>query len=276
MVGKPSALVSLSEGVISSVDYRFPSRCVYKSQDVRSKIFSCALVNIPLILGGYLLDAYVFNPILNFTFTESSPIVNSILMAFFTFGYYLLYFGPLYIVSFTLCSFWYNDIWQFGSTEHSKGKRQIGSLPLSVRISSEIYRGLVLVIFVFQMSLCDFVPYIGQPIKLLHTSLVYSLYCFEYQWALKKWTILDIISHLEEQWIFYFGFGLPFSLCTFFWPNFMFNGGFLLLFPMFLLTSIPAASRTFECDTISLPLPLFYLSRKAILRVEAWLQSYLS
>lgn len=63
-------------------------------------------------------------------------------------------------------------------------------------------------------------------------SCLYAMYCFEYKWSLHGWKLDKRINFLEQHLFYFVGFGSPFTLATFFVPNFVSKGIFALLFPV--------------------------------------------
>jgi etoposide-induced 2.4 mRNA len=69
-------------------------------------------------------------------------------------------------------------------------------------------------------------------------SWLYSFYCFEYRWVFEGKTISKEIKKLEQNAVYYLGFGLPFALITYSFPGLIGNGIWALLFPLFMVTAL--------------------------------------
>ena len=50
-------------------------------------------------------------------------------------------------------------------------------------MSEELYRLLLVTLFLVQLSLVSLVPVFGPPLSVLHMCWLYSLYSFEYKWC---------------------------------------------------------------------------------------------
>lgn len=98
--------------------------------------------------------------------------------------------------------------------------------------SDEMYRAILVAFFLLQTVLSYLIPVIGPATSFIHLSWLYSLYCFEYKWSLAGWSLERRLAHLEQNWAYFAGFGSPFTLATFFVPNFVSKGIFALLFPV--------------------------------------------
>ncbi|RLN89973.1 hypothetical protein BBJ28_00006310 [Nothophytophthora sp. Chile5] len=96
----------------------------------------------------------------------------------------------------------------------------------------EMYRAILVAFFLLQTVLSYLIPVIGPATSFIHLSWLYSLYCFEYKWSLAGWSLERRLAHLEQNWAYFAGFGSPFTLATFFVPNFVSKGIFALLFPV--------------------------------------------
>ena len=95
-----------------------------------------------------------------------------------------------------------------------------------------MYRAILVAFFLLQTVLSYLIPVVGPATSFIHLSWLYSLYCFEYKWSLAGWSLERRLAHLEQNWAYFAGFGSPFTLATFFVPNFVSKGIFALLFPV--------------------------------------------
>lgn len=152
---------------------------------------------------------------------------------------------------------------------------------LSLACSDELYRAILVAFFLLQTVLSYLIPVIGPVTSFIHLSWLYSLYCFEYKWSLAGWSLEKRLGHLEQNWYdgallgycyqavvsgvlsvvvscctvraYFAGFGSPFTLATFFVPNFVSKGIFALLFPVvrssFLLSVATCWSCMLSCLT---------------------------
>lgn len=120
------------------------------------------------------------------------------------------------------------------------------------------------------------VPYIGRGLSFWMNCAIYSYYCFEYQWVYKGWNIEQRLSYMERHWAYFFGFGFPGTLLTFFLSFLRSGAVFALIYPTFIIMAMMATpkattaySQTLSSGAnakseVSLPnkLPIFYPVRK--------------
>ncbi len=85
------------------------------------------------------------------------------------------------------------------------------------------------------------VPYIAPLLTYVHVSLLYSLYCFEYYWMSAGVELKQRLTRIESNWPYFLGFGLPLTLLTLSYSNFIVSGClFGAFFPFFIISSFQA------------------------------------
>jgi len=79
---------------------------------------------------------------------------------------------------------------------------------------------------------------VSDVLYIFHMCLLYSLYSFEYKWVQMGWPLHQRLHFIESNWPYFFGFGLPLTLLTW-WPgsSVFINGClFAIFFPLFIIS----------------------------------------
>ncbi|KAI9274355.1 etoposide-induced protein 2.4-domain-containing protein [Phascolomyces articulosus] len=84
------------------------------------------------------------------------------------------------------------------------------------------------------------VPLIGTFISFFVTCLLMAYYSFEYKWIHLGWSLDQRLRHVEQNWAFFFGFGLPAALLTFFLSTLHAGGVFALIYPGYIILATMA------------------------------------
>lgn len=58
------------------------------------------------------------------------------------------------------------------------------------------------------------IQYLGTFLCFVHMCLLYSLYSFEYKWINMGWELHRRLTHIEHNWPYFLGFGLPLAMAT--------------------------------------------------------------
>lgn len=163
---------------------------------------------------------------------------------------------PLFLLSKVVNSLWFQDIADIAFRYITGGNQRF--LPSLSRILSDVlFSVLVQTLFLFQSLLVGALPIgrLGELVSLVHLSLLYSLYAFEYIWFSRGWELHRRLSFIEDNWPYFVGFGLPLAVITSWFESYFLSGCFFsLLFPLFILSAHGVTPAT---GTARFPLQLF-------------------
>uniref|UniRef100_A0A1E1X7L3 Putative p53-mediated apoptosis protein n=1 Tax=Amblyomma aureolatum TaxID=187763 RepID=A0A1E1X7L3_9ACAR len=163
---------------------------------------------------------------------------------------------PLFVLSKVVNCLWFQDIADI-AFRYITGGRPAASPGLSRVLADVLFSLMVQTLFLLQALIVSMLPIgmIGEIVYLVHLSLLYSLYSFEYSWFNRGWELHRRLSFIEDNWPYFMGFGMPLAVVTS-WPSSYFISGciFSVLFPLSMLSAYAATPMT---GTARFPLKLF-------------------
>lgn len=145
---------------------------------------------------------------------------------------------------------------------------------LAACIADVIYTTILELFLIVQISILGLIPTVGRPLSFVFSCWLASLYCFEYTWinagrcwdgrsecfpvflfVLFKgstlaiycpvllpsgWTLPKRLDFFQRHWAYFLGWGLPFTLMTYFIPFFHASAVFAIFFPFFIIIAVCA------------------------------------
>lgn len=157
---------------------------------------------------------------------------------------------PLFILSKIINNLWFQDIAD-ASYRYSVGRPNTLK-NFSELIADTLFSIVVEFLFLVQCSIMALVPiyFLSEVSYTLHTSLLYSLYSFEYKWINMGWKFNQRLRFIETNWPYFVGFGLPLSILTRISSSITISACvFSILFPLFIISGNESTPLTYICKT---------------------------
>ncbi|XP_053408132.1 etoposide-induced protein 2.4 homolog [Mercenaria mercenaria] len=209
---------------------------------VTHRIFQCCAWNGGVFWMSILLFNYLLLPSLHWmtsliSGSTETGMIWSWMGPMLTWTFSALWILPLFVLSKIVNCFWFADIAD-AAYRKSRGRPQLPNI--SIFIADMLFSLVIQIFFLLQGTVASFLPLpaVGQVISIVHMSLLYSLYSFEYKWINMGWELHKRLSHIELSWPYFFGFGLPMAVLTALPSSLVVSGCvFSILFPVFIISA---------------------------------------
>ena len=169
--------------------------------------------------------------------TDSSSL--SMIQSWIEWTYFVLWIAPIYLLSFILNAFWYQDI----ATESievypkSAASKPTSSSSITTEIAEVIHRSIFNACFFVYLAILRrwwFLYLVNLAWLISHTS-------FEYRWNYSGLSFEAKVQLVERNWIYFLFFGLPLAGIAVQFPSLIENGLISVAFPFLLMMSSTSA-----------------------------------
>ncbi|XP_021944599.1 etoposide-induced protein 2.4 homolog [Folsomia candida] len=211
-----------------------------------NRVMQCCTLNGIVFGLSIVLFKSVLLPVLE-TLLSLLSTTNSTTSTFWSWLQFLLHLTfdglwvlPLFLLSRIVNALWFQDIGSL-AYRYSLGRPKT-TQSLSTLIADNLFSLIIQALFLVQALLLNYtLPHLlGGWISALifhtHTSLLYSLYSFEYKWVQMGMPLHQRLNYLESNWPYFIGFGLPLSILTGYYGDWVVSGCiFAVSFPVFII-----------------------------------------
>lgn len=207
------------------------------------RIIQCCTLNGGIFCLSILIFEYVILPALGsiMSITTFGNLNENIWLwtrslLSWTFG--AVWVLPIFLLSKIINSLWFQDIADIAYKQKKGDPQQLTRI--SKVIADFSFSLVVQFLFLIQSYLVSMVPstILSTVLSIVHLSLLYSLYSFEYKWCNMGMELNSRLSIIENCWPYFLGFGLPLAVITSLPESYIISGClFSILFPVFIISA---------------------------------------
>ncbi|CAB3365646.1 Hypothetical predicted protein [Cloeon dipterum] len=238
-----------------------------EKSNLMQQTLQCCTLNGGIFLFSIVVFDFFILPVLGeivkFLGTDRETWLWTKSLLSWTFG--AVWVLPIFLLSKLINALWFQDIAN-SAYRYSRG-RPVMMPSLSKTVADFLFSLLVQSLFLLQAMLVSMLPLhpLGSVLSMIHMSLLYSLYAFEYKWFNMGWELHKRLTFIETQWPYFLGFGLPLTISTSISTSFIINGClFSILFPWFIVSANEAQVVANSCDyPMQLFMPVIAISNLA-------------
>ncbi|XP_050520465.1 etoposide-induced protein 2.4 homolog [Daktulosphaira vitifoliae] len=236
-----------------------------KDQKMLQRIIQCCTLNGGIFCLSILIFEYIILPVLDYVLTVAFGNLNQDIwywtrsLLSWTFG--AVWVLPIFLISKIINSLWFQDIADI-AFQQKKGEPQ-KLTKISKVIADFSFSLIVQFLFLIQSYLVSMVPskVVSNVLGILHLSLLYSLYSFEYKWCNMGIELNSRLSIIENCWPYFLGFGFPLAIITSMPESYIISGClFSILFPVFIISANEISPSKTKVFRLKLFAPVLYIT----------------
>jgi len=213
-----------------------------KDQKMLQRIIQCCTLNGGIFCLSIVIFEYVLLPVLDSIMPLGFGNFNEDIWlwtrSFLSWTFGAVWVLPIFLLSKIINSLWFQDIADIAYKQKKGDPQQLTRI--SKVIADFSFSLVVQFLFLIQSYLVSMVPstILSTILSIVHLSLLYSLYSFEYKWCNMGMELNSRLSIIENCWPYFLGFGLPLAVITSLPESYIISGClFSILFPMFIISA---------------------------------------
>ena len=221
-------------GLLDSVSFHRCLVLMVRSKKIRFGVLKCLILNGVIFLGSISFFSLIINPLWSRTlaFAVGNNSVVEAVRYWTELVYYVFWIFPVYLLSFVLNAFWYQDIASDSIRVYPlKRPTPVSSSTLTGDIAEAIHRAIFNICFLMYLVLVQR----WRLIYLVNLSWLIAFNAFEYKWINEKMTFETKLQIVESNWIYFIAFGFPLAVISFQFPSIIENGLISVAFPFLLM-----------------------------------------
>jgi len=224
-------LASFFRGVFDSLKLHTSVLFLLTSSTIRIRSLFCFALNYALFSITIYLEDNI-GPHL-------SSLLESLISGniFFELAFLLFWVVPLYTISFCACSHSYKSIADVAFLLRFDFRKTTGE-SFHVEYAEQLARTRAILPYFIVVIFIRTIPYVGGMFSFFYISWLVSLSMFQFKWHKYGKSLDEQFEQMEQQSLYFLGFGAPVTLISFANEDFIYQGYFLLFFPILLLVAI--------------------------------------